>query len=88
MNTLKPTTLIPAKHINNDAVLEVDAHWTKSDTLALICHPNPKAGGTMNNKVVTTLYRFCKEMEWIPCGLIIGAWGVQVVRLSMAMVNI
>ncbi|MCG7411061.1 alpha/beta hydrolase [Moraxella nonliquefaciens] len=61
MNTLKPTTLIPAKHIGNDAVLEVDAHWTKSDTLALICHPNPKAGGTMNNKVVTTLYRFCKE---------------------------
>ena len=43
MNTLKPTTLIPAKHINNDAVLEVDAHGTKSDTLALICHPNPKA---------------------------------------------
>lgn len=61
MKTLKPTLLIDATHIHETAVLEVDAHFTDSDTLALILHPNPKAGGDMNNKVVTTLYRFCKE---------------------------
>ncbi|UZA28745.1 hypothetical protein LP097_07105 [Moraxella bovis] len=61
MKNLKPTTLILAPHMGDNAVLEVDAHWANSDTLAVILHPNPKAGGTMNNKVVTTLYRFCKE---------------------------
>ncbi|STZ55624.1 Alpha/beta hydrolase family [Moraxella lacunata] len=61
MKNLKPTTLIPAPHMGDNALLEVDAHWANSDVLAVILHPNPKAGGTMNNKVVTTLYRFCKE---------------------------
>lgn len=61
MKTLKPTLLIDAPHIHDNAVLEVDAHFNDSDTLALILHPNPKAGGDMNNKVITTLYRFCKE---------------------------
>ncbi|WP_066799859.1 alpha/beta hydrolase [Moraxella oblonga] len=61
MKTLKPTLLIDARHIHENAVLEVDAHFNDSDTLSLILHPNPKAGGDMNNKVVTTLYRFCKE---------------------------
>lgn len=47
-------------------VLEVDAIWQDgdrqpSDTLALICHPNPLDGGTMNNKVVSTMYRFCRD---------------------------
>lgn len=47
-------------------VLEVDAIWQDgdrqpSDMLALICHPNPLDGGTMNNKVVSTMYRFCRD---------------------------
>lgn len=62
MYSLKSTT-IQAPHIAPDGVLEVDAHFARQDTLALILHPNPKAGGTMNNKVVTTLYRFCREHE-------------------------
>lgn len=61
MKSLKPTTLISALHIDDTGVLEVDAHLTGDDTLALLLHPNPKAGGDMNNKVVTALYRFCKE---------------------------
>lgn len=54
--------LIDAPH----GVLEVDAIWQDgdrqpSDMLALICHPNPLDGGTMNNKVVSTMYRFCRD---------------------------
>lgn len=55
------TILIPATHLGQMGVLEADGIWQDySDTLAIICHPNPKAGGDMNNKVITTLYRFCR----------------------------
>ena len=53
------TILIPATHLSEQGVLEVDAIW-QSHVLAIICHPNPKAGGNMNNKVITTIYRFCR----------------------------
>lgn len=56
--------LIPAPA----GVLEVDALWQhdnpndpNTDTVALLCHPNPLFEGTMNNKVVTTLYRFARD---------------------------
>lgn len=49
-------------------VLEVDALWqqdnandSNTDTVALLCHPNPLFDGTMNNKVVTTMYRFARD---------------------------
>ncbi|HCT73500.1 MULTISPECIES: alpha/beta hydrolase [Psychrobacter] len=49
-------------------VLEVDALWQQdnpndpnTDTVALLCHPNPLFDGTMNNKVVTTMYRFARD---------------------------
>lgn len=61
MKNLKPITLIPALHMGNDGVLEAETSFADSDTLALILHPNPKAGGDMNNKVITTLFRFCRE---------------------------
>lgn len=52
------TMLIPAPHLGDGAVIEVDAVWQGED-LALLCHPNPKVvGGNMNNKVITTLYRY------------------------------
>lgn len=57
-------TLIPAPA----GVLEVDALWQQdnpndpnTDTVALLCHPNPLFDGTMNNKVVTTMYRFARD---------------------------
>lgn len=56
--------LIPAPA----GVLEVDALWQNddpndpnTDTVALLCHPNPLFEGTMNNKVVTTMYRFARD---------------------------
>ena len=56
--------LIPAPA----GVLEVDALWQNdnpndpnTDTVALLCHPNPLFDGTMNNKVVTTMYRFARD---------------------------
>lgn len=49
-------------------VLEVDALWQQDnpkaadvDTVALLCHPHPLFQGTMNNKVVTTMYRFARD---------------------------
>ena len=56
--------LIPAPA----GMLEVDALWQQNnpndantDTVALLCHPNPLFEGTMNNKVVTTMYRFARD---------------------------
>lgn len=51
-----------------EGVLEVDALWQNkdpqdgnTDQVALLCHPNPLQEGTMNNKVVTTMYRFARD---------------------------
>lgn len=45
-------------------VLEVGALWQDdSDAVAILCHPNPMQGGTMNNKVVSTMYRFCRDAQ-------------------------
>lgn len=41
--------------------LQVRADWQDSDQLVVICHPHPLFGGTMDNKVVTTLARFWRR---------------------------
>lgn len=41
--------------------LQVRPIWQDSDTLVIICHPHPLFGGTMDNKVVTTLARFWRR---------------------------
>lgn len=53
-----------------EGVLEIDALWQnqdphdpKTDTVALLCHPNPLHQGTMTNKVVTTMYRFARDHQ-------------------------
>lgn len=61
MKGKKITQLVPASHLGNGGVLEIDALWQDSDKLALLCHPNPLAGGNMLNKVVTTMYRFARD---------------------------
>ena len=43
--------------------LQVRAVWQESEQVALICHPHPLFGGTMDNKVVTTLVRFFKSQH-------------------------
>lgn len=41
--------------------LQVRPIWQDSDTLVVLCHPHPLFGGTMDNKVVTTLARFWRR---------------------------
>ncbi|MDX1901701.1 MAG: alpha/beta hydrolase [Gammaproteobacteria bacterium] len=41
-------------------ILPVDA---QSKTLVVICHPHSLQGGTMNNKVVTTMARACSDLQ-------------------------
>ena len=41
--------------------LQVRAIWQDADAVAVICHPHPLMGGTMDNKVVTTLARFFRN---------------------------
>lgn len=43
--------------------LQVRAFWQHSERIVLICHPHPLFGGTMDNKVVTTLARFFKNQN-------------------------
>ena len=43
--------------------LQVRPIWQESEQVALICHPHPLFGGTMDNKVVTTLVRFFKSQN-------------------------
>ncbi len=44
--------------------LQVRPIWQVSDTLVVICHPHPLFGGTMDNKVVTTLARFWRRQGY------------------------
>lgn len=64
MLTKIDSILIPAPHLNtasDNGVLEVDALWQQGKSTAILCHPNPVDGGTMNNKVVSTMYRYCRD---------------------------
>jgi len=49
-------------HISGPAgQVQVRPLWQDSDKVAVICHPHPLMGGTMDNKVVTTLARFFRN---------------------------
>ena len=45
----------------NAGSLQIRPVWQESDAIAVICHPHPLMGGTMDNKVVTTLARFFRN---------------------------
>jgi len=47
----------------NAGMLQVRPSWQESDAVAVICHPHPLMGGTMDNKVVTTLARFFRNQK-------------------------
>lgn len=47
-----------------DGSLQVRPIWQDSDTLVVICHPHPLFGGTMDNKVVTTMARFWQRQGY------------------------
>lgn len=51
-----------------DGLLETLVQWPTQEALpiiAIICHPHPLYGGTMNNKVVTTTARTLRHMGMI-----------------------
>lgn len=63
MTTTETTILLPgAAGILEACVYEP---LDTADQIGIICHPHPLHGGTMNNKVVTTLARTFKELNMI-----------------------
>jgi len=42
----------------------VDRPATPPRGLAVVCHPHPQFGGTLDNKVVQTVARACLELGW------------------------
>ncbi len=45
-----------------EAIVEPPARREESTTIGIICHPHPMYGGTMNNKVVTSIVRAFREL--------------------------
>lgn len=63
MSSFQQQTLLidaPAGVLEVEMILQAGARSPKDD-FAIICHPNPTQGGTMTNKVVSTLYRYCRD---------------------------
>jgi uncharacterized protein len=58
--TQKHTVAGPA----GDLVCAIDTPESAARGLALICHPHPQHGGTMDNKVVVTLARAFVQCGW------------------------
>ena len=46
---------LPGPAGNIEVMLELPAQHQPQTPIVVICHPHPPDGGTMNNKVVTTL---------------------------------
>lgn len=79
--------------------LELDVLWQQDnptangvDKVALLCHPNPLAEGTMMNKIVTTMYRFARDsgmhvvrFNYRGVGLSTGSYGNVVGEIDDAM---
>lgn len=47
-----------------ECALDAPAEGSPARGLAVICHPHPLHGGTMDNKVVQTLARACVQLGW------------------------
>jgi alpha/beta superfamily hydrolase len=48
--------------IENSIEMIVENHQDNPTIVGIVCHPHPLQGGTMNNKVVTTLTRVIKDL--------------------------
>lgn len=59
----KKNLFIPGPEGNLETVIEFAADAVDTTTIAVICHPHPLYGGTMENKVVTTLARTFRELN-------------------------
>ena len=57
--------LLPGPAGKIEAMLELPAQFNAQTPIVLICHPHPPDGGTMNNKVVTTLAKAFIDLGFI-----------------------
>ncbi|WP_028996852.1 alpha/beta hydrolase [Azohydromonas australica] len=63
MNAHTQRLRVPGPAGEIECALDVPAEGTPRG-LAVLCHPHPQHGGTMDNKVVQTLARACVQMGW------------------------
>jgi alpha/beta superfamily hydrolase len=63
MNAQTQRLRVPGPAGEIECALDVPAEGTPRG-LAVLCHPHPQHGGTMDNKVVQTLARACVQMGW------------------------
>ncbi|EKD53747.1 MAG: hypothetical protein ACD_60C00157G0001 [uncultured bacterium] len=59
---LTETTFLLSGPAGNIEILAAPAKNNPATATAIICHPHPLFGGTMKNKVVTTLARVCHDL--------------------------
>jgi len=58
----KQTQLISGKVGDLEVIIDIPEN-ENDDTFAILCHPHPVYGGTMHNKVVTTMARTCHSLN-------------------------
>ncbi|MFT7721472.1 MAG: alpha/beta fold hydrolase [Roseateles sp.] len=64
MNAQTDKRLVPGPAGQIEVAIDLPAGGAAPAGLALICHPNPTQGGTMDNKVVQTLARAFVQLGW------------------------
>jgi hypothetical protein len=64
MNALTERLVIPGPAGALDCAIDAPAAGTPPRGLAVLCHPHPLHGGTMDNKVVQTLARAAVQCGW------------------------
>ncbi|RZJ11921.1 MAG: alpha/beta fold hydrolase [Rubrivivax sp.] len=64
MNAQTDKRLVPGPAGQIEVAIDLPADSVTPVGTALICHPNPTQGGTMDNKVVQTLARAFVQLGW------------------------
>lgn len=64
MNSQTEKRLVPGPAGQVEVAIDLPAGGSVPAGTALICHPNPTQGGTMDNKVVQTLARAFIQLGW------------------------
>lgn len=64
MNSQTDKRLVPGPAGALEVAIDLPPHGATPVGTALICHPNPTQGGTMDNKVVQTLARAFLQLGW------------------------
>ncbi|MES2890077.1 MAG: alpha/beta fold hydrolase [Pseudomonadota bacterium] len=64
MNSQTVRSLLPGPAGALECALDVPAAEVTVQGVAVICHPHPQHGGTMDNKVVHTVARACLQLGW------------------------